>query len=278
MFVRSALLAAMVLAAGGRDVARAGRPPVVRQPKRVALRIHPRVGDTLRMRFEQRVQAGGPERTGEAAVTRASAIRVLSRSIVQRVDAGGATVLTITDSAAFEAPGADPRAVEAARRALTGRRTRMHVSPAGAMEILDQPSASDAAAPFAHLPGTLPDAPVAVGATWTREMLLPWGGVAALAETGKLEVEFRLDSLEGGVAYVSMHGALSRTGVAAGGARVVTSGTMTGGLQVDLRRGRMTDSRATFAMVSTLTPPPGSVSAKASQVRLTVTQRLHCTE
>jgi hypothetical protein len=75
-----------------------------------------------------------------------------------------------------------------------------------------------------------------------------------------------------------MHGALARAGVGQRGARVATSGTMRGYLLVDLKRGWMTDSHATFTMLSTLTPAPGTAKGKPMQLRVTVTQRLHCTE
>lgn len=275
MTVRALALLLVALTAGVRQ------PP--KPVKRVALRIQPRVGDTLRMRFDQVVQAAGPAPANSAPPTRTSSMRVLSRSVVERVDAAGAVVLTITDSAAFDAPGVDPRQVDAARKAMRGRWARMRVSSAGAMELLGgpPPAGSDGAA-LTRLPGTLPDAPVAVGATWTREMALPWTGAAfaAGAEGGRLQVVFRLDSVAGNgtLAFVSMHGALARAGVAQRGARVTTSGTMSGFLRVDLRRGWMTDSRATFAMVSTMTPGPGTSKGRPMELRVSITQRLHCAE
>jgi hypothetical protein len=128
-----------------------------------------------------------------------------------------------------------------------------------------------------RFPGTLPAEPVAVGATWTREMPLPWGG--SDRPGGKLQVVFRLDSLAPGgtLAYVSMRGALSREGgPTPQGAKVTTTGTLTGSLCVDLRRGWMTDSRSTFVMTTVVTPPAGGPAAGGapSRVKLKVTQRL----
>jgi hypothetical protein len=236
------------------------------------------------MRFDQFVQSVGPAPRGGTPAPRTAAMHVLSRSVVERVDDAGAVVLTITDSTAFESPGADPLQLEAAQRTMRGRWARMRVSPAGGMELLGVapagiPGGQDATA-FAHLPGTLPEGPVPVGATWTREMALPWNGVSSLAAGGRVEVVFRLDSLGRGgtLAYLSMQGALDRAGVTQGGVRVSTSGTMNGQLRVDLKRGWMTDSRATFTLVSTLMPAPGAPKRPPAQLHVTITQRLHCVE
>jgi hypothetical protein len=277
----------------------------VRQPKAVMLSIHPRVGDTLRTRFEQIVRATapagavGPTRSARRAalVTRASSMQVVSRSVIERSDALGTVILAITDSVSFVMPGVEASVIAAASKSMNGRRARMRVTPAGAMELLDPPRSpvggakSDptrdvprgAAVPlaseqaFARLPGTLPEGPVAIGTTWTREMALPWTGEAAVASGGRVEVVFRLDSLRAGgrSAYVSMRGSLARsTGVRGG--RVATQGTMNGQLLVDLRRGWMTDSRATFTMISTYTPSGDAAKVKPVQLSLTVTQTLHC--
>src|SRR5205085_1619934 len=143
-------------------------PRAVRQPaKKILLRIRPRVGDTLRTRFDQLVQSAGPAPHVEAVSARSNAMHVLSRSIVERVDDAGVVVLTITDSASFDASGIDPRKLEAARRAMRGRWVRLKVSPAGAMEMLEGQRSGAGGGPDADaitkLPGTLPESPVAVG-------------------------------------------------------------------------------------------------------------------
>jgi len=252
----------------------------VRQPKKVLLRIRPRLGDTLHTRFDQLVQSAGPAPHVEAVTARSNAMHVLSRSIVERVDDAGVVVLTVTDSATFDAPGTDPRKLDAARRAMRGRWARLRVSPAGAMEMLEgQRGGGPDADAITRLPGTLPESPVAVGESWMREMALPWGGgTSPFSEGGHVQVVFRLDSLvAGALAYVSMHGALNRAGVAPGGSRVTNGGTMTGHLLVDLKRGWMTDSRATFVMSTTWLPGPGA-KAKPMQLRVTITQSLHCND
>jgi hypothetical protein len=149
--------------------------------------------------------------------------------------------------------------------------------------MLDAPSdgtGSSAAAAALRLPGTLPDGPIPVGGTWTRDLALPWGvGGSTFSEGGRVQVVFHLDSViaAGTLAFVSMRGALTRSGVAQGGARVTTSGRMSGQLQVDLRRGWMTDSRAMFEMLTTWLPAPGA-QGRPMQLRVTITQRLHCND
>jgi hypothetical protein len=161
---------------------------------------------------------------------------------------------------------------------------RMRVSPAGAMEVLEvapQGSVLGAQDALARLPGTLPETAVTVGSTWTRELALPWSGNPVVTPGGHLQVIFRLDSVARGgtLAYVSMRGALARAAVAQGGGQLTTSGTMTGDLLVDLRRGWMTDSHATFTLVSTLLPKSGgATAAQPMELRVTITQRLHCNE
>ena len=107
---------------------------------------------------------------------------------------------------------------------------------------------------------------------------MPWGANASLGDGGRVQVTFTLDSIgtSGTVAYVSMSGALARSGTGQRGVHVATSGTMTGRIVVDLKRGWMTDSRATYAMVSTMRPASGSTTAAPMELRVTIMQRLHC--
>jgi hypothetical protein len=279
-----ARLAVLTLAAClGAGAAAAQRKPVL-------LRLAPRAGDTLRTRFEQDVEMSAPARTGrsDSTVTRRSSMLVLSRSIVETAGAAGALVMAITDSVALSASGSDPQKLDAARRSMQGRRARLRVTPAGASELVDEkqgrrekggsvgPDAlgEPGAAARGRFPGTLPEEMVAVGATWTREMPLPWGG--SDRPGGKLQVVFRLDSVGPGgtLAYVSMRGALSREGgPTPQGGKVTTTGSLTGAMSVDLRRGWMTDSRSTFVMTTVVTPPAG-VRGEPARVKLKVTQRL----
>ncbi len=274
MLWRVAVIVGVVV--GTRVPAVAPVPAVV--PRKFSLRIRPHVGDTLRMRFDQTIKAAGPAADVERAPSRTSGMRVHSRSVVERADSGGTIVLSTTDSVAFDEPGADPRQVASARQAMRGRWVRLRVSPNGAMQLLGAQTRGQAEQALSQLPGTLPETPVAVGATWTREMTLPSIGVAALNQGGRLQVVFRFDSVAREVAFVSMHGALARGTIAQGGARVATTGTMSGQLQVDLRRGWMTSSRADFTMLSTMMPAASNPVGTPMQLRVAISQRLHCAD
>ena len=84
------------------------------------LRLRPRAGDTLHLRFEQTVAGGASAVKGGAAgkpVTRLlSSMLVLSRSVVERSDAAGSVVVAHTDSVELRMPGAPPEALARARR------------------------------------------------------------------------------------------------------------------------------------------------------------------
>ncbi|HEY0779355.1 MAG TPA: hypothetical protein VGD56_15415, partial [Gemmatirosa sp.] len=97
----------------------------------VALRLRPRPGDTVRTRFEQTVRLTPRGAPTAADVVPASAMLVIARSIVERVDDAGALLLAVTDSVAFRAPGAPAAAVERMRRGMQGRRAELHVAPDG---------------------------------------------------------------------------------------------------------------------------------------------------
>ena len=83
---------------------------------------------------------------------------------------------------------------------------------------------------------------------------------------------FRLDSLDrsANVAFVSMRGEILPD---AGNQGVELSGDVTGAMQVDRRRGGMTDSRFTVVVRSLVTPPSASGLAPMRFVTR-VTQRL----
>ena len=261
----------------------------------VTLRLRPRAGDTLHLRFEQTVSGTGPatgESTGasggRAAERLLSSMVVLSRSVVEQSDASGCVVVAHTDSVTMRMPGAPPEALSRARRGMQGRVTRMRVAPDGAMQWMPPGAAAGAVPEKAAsgtalgLPGALPAMAVAVGSTWTRTMPLPWAeGAADGGADGapRLEVVFRLDSLarNGTLAFVSMHGRLRATAgnAARVGGATVAGGTADGALRLDLARGWIVDSRADFVLDVLPNPAPGTPSARpSSPMRLRIAQRL----
>jgi hypothetical protein len=89
---------------------------------------------------------------------------------------------------------------------------------------------------------------------------------------------FRLDSVSRNedLAYISMRGEMRRDSVPAGpprGSRMTVSGTVTGALLLDRRRGWLTESR--FAVVLRTTMVPAAASGASPMRFLTrITQRM----
>jgi hypothetical protein len=252
----------------------------------VYLRLRPRAGDTVRTRFDQSVRFL-PRGDDRAPLAAAGAMTVYAHSVVERADASGALVAAVTDSVALKASGAPAHATDAARRAMQGRRTRLRVAPDGATAILapgaDAPPGAAARPGDAALrfPASLPAGAVAPGAMWARAMAVPWGaaragagasaGAGAGASAGStIDVWFRFDSLARGgtLAFLSLRGTVRGAGAAAGDGP--SPGDVTGALVVDLARGWVVDSRATFRLDGALTAPGGA----PRPVRVVVTQRL----
>lgn len=245
----------------------------------VALRIEPPVGETMRMRLDQRVEMTGTTRmnTGDSTATVVTTLLVISRTLVERREGEGSVLLASTDSVAASSTGADSVAVATeTRRALQGKRVRLRIAPDGATELVggDAGGNAELSALFAQMPATLPSSPVAVGQSWSRTMVAPIGSAAPGNGGGKLKATFRLDSLSrnGDRAYVSLVGTLSRPPSAKDGwATLAMSGSVTGGLVIDRRLRWISDARMTYTVRSTVSPTAGDTTA-AMRFRMKVTQ------
>jgi hypothetical protein len=245
----------------------------------VALRIEPPVGATMRMRLDQRVEMSGTTRmpSGDSTATVVTTLLVISRTFVERRDRDASILLTSTDSVAASSSGADSLVVATETpRAMQGKRVRLRIAPDGATEVVDGETggSSELNALFAQMPATLPNTPIGVGQSWSRVMLAPLGAAQAAKGGGKLQATFRLDSLSqnGDRAYVSLTGILSRPPSAKDGwATLTMSGSMTGGLVIDRRRGWISDARMTYIVRSVVTPNTGS-TADAMRFHMKVTQ------
>jgi hypothetical protein len=173
-----------------------------------------------------------------------------------------------------KASGAPAHATESARRAMQGRRSRLHVAPDGATAVLGA-RGSGAGDADMRFPAALPVAAVAPGAMWARAMTVPWGarGTAGASPVAgsTIDVWFRFDSVARGgtLAFLSLRGTVRGHG-APDGADGASPGGVTGALVVDLARGWVVDSRATFQLDGALTKP----GAPPRPVRVVVTQRL----
>jgi hypothetical protein len=244
----------------------------------VALRIEPPVGETVRMRLDQRVEMSGTTRMRDAdsTATVVTTLLLISRTFVERRDRDASILLASTDSVVASSTGADSQVVAAEmRRALQGKRVRLRIAPDGATELVGGDVAGNAElnALFSQMPATLPDTPVAVGQSWSRVMVAPVG-TGHTPGGGKLQATFKLDSLSrnGDLAYVSLVGTLSRPpSTKDGWATLTLSGSMTGSLVVDRRLRWISDARMTYAVRSTVTPTSASTAA-AMRFRMKVTQ------
>ena len=243
----------------------------------VALRLHPRVGDTLHTRLEQlteitQMRAGGP-----APKPMTTSVTVLARTIVQASRKATTTVLTLVDSADVESSEAHGAAMAAqAERALRGQRLVVQLAEDGSVESARDARgvavSRDVAEAMAAMPAVFPRRPVAVGERWQREMPLPSSGPFGGTGNAQVRAEFRLDSLgrNGDLAFVSMQGQIGSDGAQRG---MELSGSMTGTMQVDRARGWMTDSQFTLLIRSLVTPPAG-VGMQPMKFVTKVTQRL----
>ena len=119
----------------------------------------------------------------DSSMTTTTRMAVFARIIVQGADARGTLILAITDSVRVDpATGPVPALIEESRRALQGARIFMRVRPNGSSEIISDPSgiATALQAFIGQMPATLPDRPIAIGETWTREMPVPLDSRPAL--------------------------------------------------------------------------------------------------
>ena len=242
----------------------------------VTLRLHPRVGDTLHTRLEQLTEITAA-RPGTTPRQRATSVTVLARTIVQASRQASTTVLTVVDSADVHTSDSHDGAMAAqAERSLRGQRLVLQLAEDGTVEIAHDARGGvvsrEVTEAMASMPAVFPRRSVAIGERWQREMPLvssnPLGGGSAGA---RVRAEFRLDSLgrHGDMAYVSMRGEIVPDGDRPG---ADLSGHMTGEMQVDRRRGWMTDSRFTLVVMSRVAQP-GTASAPM-RFLTKVTQRL----
>ena len=249
MFGRTILFALALVAHAGNSQA-------------VLLQIKPRIGDTLRMHLSQSVEMTGTthDRGRDSTSGMTTSIEVFSRAIAEQWTSGGTLMQTITDSVQMT-PASRASLDDLRRRALQGKNVWLRVSPDGAMEVVhDSDPSSELQEIFGGMPAMLARQPVKVGERWTREMQIPLSGDPGAM--GSVKATFRLDSLgrNGDIAFVSLHGTMSRANSASaqrepGG--YTTSGTLIGTIQIDRRLGWITDSRSSIIVRSTIASAPG---------------------
>lgn len=268
-------------AAGGREAA-AQVPPSPGATAPLVLQLRPRPGDVLRLRLDQSIEMGVSARArDDTTAADLTSLVMLARLTVESSDVDGATVLAVADSVRIESSGRYQSDVLRQAAALQGQRFRFRVAPDGATAV----SGADAwAGPavgslLSQLPATLPRDPVVPGATWNRSVDIPLAAGTDDRATATLTATFRFDSLSrsGEFAYLSMKGRLVRSGPMQVGGRnggaggfVQTSGSVSGNLLLDRRRGWIADARTIIALRSLVTGR-GKDSAPL-RVRMKITQ------
>lgn len=265
-------------------------PACIASGQSVLLQIRPRVGDTLAVRMDQRVEMTGvptgcvtgysgtrrganpdtpPRPCSGAARQMTSVMEVFSRAIVLRTSGEGALVLAATDSIRTALSSGNAREAKPRRvRANTGS-IELKVATDGAVEVVDADASEELRAVFGQMPAALSRKPVAVGEKWVRQMRVPISAEAGA--TGLVRATFRLDSLgrNGDVAYISMNGTLSHDHT--DGSDSELDGWLSGTMQLDRRLAWITDTRAIIDVESTVRPTTGG---QPMRVRTRITQVL----
>jgi uncharacterized protein DUF6263 len=232
----------------------AAATPVPASAQRYLLQLKPRVGDTLRMEMEEQREATGTTKFGGGDSTRtmSTRLRVFSRAIVQGKLRGAVTVLAVVDSVSLVTTDRHARATAAGQHML------FRLAEDGTMRVVEEETGANRGASelVALMPAALPTHPVAVGDTWARSIPMVVGRTAG---EGAVRALFRLDSIsrDEDLAYISMRGEMKRDSVPAGpprGTRMQVSGTVTGELLLDRRRGWLTESKFAVLLRTTMIP------------------------
>jgi hypothetical protein len=298
----ASLLTAVLLGVSTTAAGQTARGP--RPPASVRLLVRPRVGDTLRLEVEQTVElrsrrgaaaAPGLATAGarppqerrpdfgpraDRATVRVTKVALFAHSVVESSDLTATSLRATTDSMAMGSGGsADEAILRPVPMSADAPPVLVQVTTDGAMRVLDPPSGAMAlGATLASLPGLLPDAPVAVGTSWTREMSLPSLPLGGFRVDGVVRARLRLDSLTHGGrdAWISLEGVLRRDGAARelpAGTRLITAGTMRGSMVVDRSRAWIVDARTVMDVQSEVVAGPAS-SVPAMMLEIRIGQRV----
>lgn len=262
-------VAALALAATGASTAGAQVVPV-------AIQLRPKVGEVFRTRFDQLVEVTGTTKHGgqDTTVKVRTDLVVLTHSRVERADDKGSVVLAVTDSVTLYTTGSADDWMDQTMRRLRGQRLRMRVAPDGAVSMAERADGDqrEVEALVAQMPALLPKGPVTIGASWSRAMDVPLAGQPDARLGAQVVATFRLDSLVGEMAWISMSGTVQPAKRQDGDAlRSDLAGTVHGYVVVDRRRGWIVDARTTLAVRSTVAATKASPWMK---IHMRIEQRL----
>ena len=274
---------------------------------RINLIVRPHVGDTLWLHLEQTMETrSGPVTEGRTAsagaggatsarapaastpeygpvVDRSSAqstfMRLNAHSTVEFSDMRTTALTVVTDSLSMRTgSGAQLGPARPVALAAGERRTRVNVTPDGAMTVITPGARATLAAGLSGMPPMLPSRSVAIGDKWERDVPLPSLPMTGVRTDGIVRVQFRFDSLTRGgrLAYISLTGTLRRAGAARdlpSGTQLATSGVLRGYLIVDRTRGWITEAETVIEVQSEVTPRVGD-TAKARALDIRLLQRM----
>jgi hypothetical protein len=243
----------------------------------VLLQVRPSPGDTIKVRLDQTVEMTGPMGADGKAQVESGTLVLLATLAVASVDLEGATIVSATDSVRVNSPPNSASSAVLAWAAITANRAvRFRVAPNGSAWVpTGRGRAQPSAAVATQMPATLPTRAIAPGATWTSNLSVPLASSVDPKGTATLVATFTFDSLSrsGELAFLSLRGRLMKSDAETpkdGQSVVETSGTVTGSVLLDRRRGWITDARTTFSLFSLVTP--ADPTRPPVRVRMTISQ------
>jgi hypothetical protein len=223
--------------------------------QKVMLQIKPHVGDTIKMHLTQTVEMSGTRWNASSDSTKklTTSTEVFSRAVPFQWTSGGTLIHAITDSVTTGAIAVKGSA-SSARRVPTPAAAVLRVASDGAIEVVDNgDAASEIRHIFAEMPSMLPRKPVAVGEKWKKEMRIPLAGDPGSEGTVKATLQFDSLSKNEQLAFISIHGTISRFldgDRRASASTYHTSGTFTGSMQIDRALGWITDAKSVISVHS----------------------------
>jgi hypothetical protein len=245
----------------------------------VLLQVRPNPGDTIKVRLDQTVEMTGPAGPDGRAAVESGTLVLLATLAVESADLDGATIVSATDSVRVNSPPNSASSAVLAWAAIAANRAvRFRVAPNGAAWVpTGQGRAVPSAALAMQMPATLPTKAIQKGATWTSNVSVPLASSADPKGKSTLVAQFTFDSLSksGELAFLSLRGRLMKSETDEkeprnGQSVVETSGTVSGSVTLDRRRGWITDARTTFSLFSLVTP--ADPSKPPVRVRMTISQ------
>jgi hypothetical protein len=250
------------------------------QTSSVLLQVRPGAGDTIRVRLDQTVEMTGPAGPDGKASVESGTLVLLATLTVESVDAEGATIVSTTDSLRVNSPPhSASSAVLAWAANAANRAVRFRVAPNGSAYVPTGRGRGITSTLQSAMPATLPSRPITPGVEWTSVLQVPLASSVDPKGMATLYATFTFDSLSksGELAFISVRGRLMKENTdppppAGGRSLVETSGTVTGTVLLDRRRGWITDARTTFSLLSLVTP--ADPTKAPVRVRMTISQWL----